>query len=898
MAVFGVPVAHEDDALRACRAAVEMRDAFPELGIRGRIGVNTGEVVTGTEERLVTGDAVNVAARLEQAAGPDEVLIGPRTLALVASAAAVEEVEPLALKGKAEPVAAYRLLATTGELERRFSTPMIGRERELQQLRDAFAQAVQDRSCHLLTVIGSAGVGKSRLAAEFLAEADASIVRGRCLSYGEGITYSPVVEIVKQAGTLPAGEETRPLRALLGENDEVASAREIAWAFRKLVEHHARSRPVVCMLDDLHWAEETLLDLVEQLARLSRDAPILLLCTTRPELLERRPSWGAGKRNMTRVLLEPLDADESAQLLGELGQAPQELLERIVEAAEGNPLFLEEMLALVRASPDGDVEVPPTIQALLAARLDQLDRTERSVLERGSVEGRVFHRDAVAALADDDEVDERLRALVRKELVRPHPGEAGAYRFRHQLIRDAAYDALSKGMRADLHQRFGRWLETHGQDLVELEEMLGHHLEQAARCLADLGRPDAALAEQASTRLGAAGARARWRGDTGSARSLLRRALDLVDEPDLHLEIAFAMSHANIRDAARLLDELAQRAEGRGDAAGAALAVALAAYMANWAAEGSLDEEERRALAAIPLLEARSDHAGLAEVWFALASSVYRCRYEHMVQAAARAREHETLAGMPHRSDAMQALGLQLGPRPVDEALRCFDSLDPRWNIELSRAFLLAMSDRIDEARAVADAAARHARELGHTADPWLAEIEKLAGNHQAASDLLRALCARLAGRGFDAPLAAYAGLQGREECSLGRYDEAEELAELAREHAHADDAVTQGLWRQVAALVKAHQGDHLEAERLAHEALTYTKETDSPRLQGDALSDFAEVLTAAGRNIEAAAVLRDALALYEHKQIVPLARAARRRLAAFEKLETENEALSPEPLP
>jgi hypothetical protein len=371
-----------------------------------------------------------------------------------------------------------------------------------------------------------------------------------------------------------------------------------------------------------------------------------------------------------------------------------------------------------------------------------------------------------------------------------------------------------------------------------------------------------------------------------------------VDEPDLHLEIAFAMSHANIRDAARLLADLAQRAEARDDAAGAALAVALAAYMANWAAEGSLGEEERLALAAIPLLEARSDHAGLAEVWFALASSVYRCRYEHMVRAAERAREHETLAGMPHRSDAMQALGLQLGPRPVEDALRRFDALDPRWNIDLSRAFLLAMSDRIDEARAVAGAAAKHARELGHTADPWLAEIEKLAGNHEGAADLLRSLCDRLAGRGFDAPLAAYAGLQGREECSLGRYDEAEALAALAREHAHADDAVTQGLWRQVAALVKAHHGDHAEAERLALAALTYTKETDSPRLQGDALFDFADVLAAAGRHAEATAALNDALELYERKQIVPLARAARRRLAAIERLETGNGALSPDPLP
>jgi class 3 adenylate cyclase/tetratricopeptide (TPR) repeat protein len=887
MALFGAPVAHEDDALRACRAAVEMREAFPALGLNGRIGVNTGEVVTGTEERLATGDAVNVAARLEQAAAPGQVLIGSRTLALVASAVDVEPVEPLTLKGKSEPVPAYRLLQAKGMPERRFSTPMIGREQELQQVGDAFARALRDRSCQLLTVLGSAGVGKSRLAAEFLAGADARILRGRCLSYGDGITYWPVVEILKQAGTLPAGDAARPLRGLLGESDEIASAREIAWGVRKLLEQEAQAHPVVCVFDDLHWAEKTLLDLVEHVAAASRDAPILLFCTARPELLERRPTWGTGARRATTVLLEPLDAAESAELLAALGDAPEALHERIVDAAEGNPLFLEEMLALVRGSPDGNVDVPPTIQALLAARLDQLDPAERSVLERGAIEGRTFHRGAVSALSDEAaDVDEQLLALVRKELIRPDRPQLPleqAYRFRHQLIRDAAYDALPKAVRADLHQRLAGWLETHGHDFVELEEILGLHLEQAARYLAELGRPDPAVAGEASTRLAAAGERARWRGDASSSRSLLRRALELVAEPDLHLETAFAMTQPDIRAAARLLGEIAGRAEARADAAGAALALALAAYMANWAAEGSLDEEERLALAAIPLLEARLDHAGLAEVWFALASSVYRCRYERMVEAAERARHHEALAGMPHRSDAMQALGLQLGPRPVDEALERCAALEPRWNIDLSRAFLLAMSGRIDEARTLADAAAKHARELGHTADPWLAEIEKLAGNHEGASELLRSLCDRLAGRGFDAPLAAYAGLRGRELCSLDRYDEADELAAKARDHAHKDDLVTQAFWRQAAAIVQAHRGAHPEAERLAREAVAFARETDSPRVQGDALSDLAEVLAAAGQNAEAASALREALELYERKQVIPLARRARERLAAVE---------------
>ena len=531
MAVFGVPRLHEDDALRACRAAVEMRAAFSDLGINGRIGVATGEVVTGTAERLATGDAVNVAARLEQAAAPGEVLIGAETLALARDAVAAEPVEPLTLKGKAEPVPAFRLVSAHDELARSFATPMVGRETELRRLRDAFAQAVHDRSCQLFTVLGSAGVGKSRLAAEFLAAIDARVVRGHCLSYGEGITYWPVVEIIKQLAALPEGDAAVPIRSLLGESDAATSAEEIAWGFRKLIEEQAHERPIVCVVDDLHWAEETLLDLVEHIADLSRDAPILLLCMARAELLEKRPTWGGGKWNSTTVLLEPLDAAETELLLDELGGVESGLRERIATAAEGNPLFMEEILALVRASGDGEISVPPTIQALLAARLDQLDPAERAVLERGSVEGHLFHQSAVQALANGEPLTPRLIALVRKQLVRPDtPQFAGeeAFRFRHLLIRDAAYDALPKAVRADLHERFAGWLEERGADLVELDEILGHHLEQAARYKAELEQPDTVLAGRAAERLAAAGRRALARGDEHAAVSLLERSLEFA----------------------------------------------------------------------------------------------------------------------------------------------------------------------------------------------------------------------------------------------------------------------------------------------------------------------------------------------------------------------------------
>ena len=895
MAVFGVPLVHEDDALRACRAAIDMRDALPELGIQARIGVSTGEVVTGTEERLATGDAVNVAARFEQAAQPGQVLIGEATYALVRAVVEVEPVEPLELKGKTERVPAFRLLAVTGELTRLFATPMVGRERELRSLQDALSQAVHERSCRLFTILGSAGVGKSRLATEFLAGVDVRVVRGRCLSYGEGITYWPVVEVLKQLDALPEDEVTAaPLRSLLGETDAGTTADEIAWAFRKLMEQEAQRQPLFCVFDDLQWAEPTFLTLVESVAELSRDAPILLLCIARPELLELRPSWGGGMRNATTVLLEPLDAAETEQLVAYLGGVQPELAAQITQAADGNPLFLEEMLALVRASPDGRVEVPPTIQALLAARLDQLDTLERAVLERGSVEGQLFHRGAVEALANGEPQTERLLALVRKQLVRPDRAQLpreDAYRFRHLLIRDAAYDALPKSVRADLHRRFAAWLETHGQDLVELEEILGYHLEQAACHLADLGRPDVELAGEASRRLAASGRRARWREDRRAAQSLLRRAIALSERPDVHLVVDLAQSLDDPHAAATLLDGAAERADVDGDSLGTALARALAAATRVTANECSADEQEQLALAALPLLEAAGDHAGLAEIWFSLASGVYNARghLEQMEHASEQALRHAALAGQHQTSLWTLPLALVHGPRPAGEALAKLDALYPHPWTNLNRAALLAMSDRIEQARTVAGAAEDHLRELGEEgghAHFLVATVERIAGDDEAAAERLGRAADHAAEHGETAFLSAYALLRGRALCALGRYEEAEPLASQGRELAHEDDPIARSLWRQVAALVRAHRGDHAEAERLAREAVAFVQQTDSPTFQGDALYDLGEVLAAAGHHDAAATAFQEALALYERKQIVPLARRTRERLAALQPLQ------------
>jgi class 3 adenylate cyclase len=896
MAVFGVPVLHEDDALRACRAAIEMRDVFAELGVNGRIGVATGEVVTGTAERLATGDAVNVAARLEQAAAPGDVFVGAETLALVREAVVAESVEPLRLKGKSEPVSAFRLTAVHGELARRFATPMVGRETELRRLRDAFAQAVHDRSCQLFTVLGSAGVGKSRLAAEFLTHVGARVVRGLCLSYGEGITYWPVVEIVKQLDRLPEGDAATPLRSLRGETQAASSAEEIAWAFRKLLEQEARERALVCVLDDLHWAEETLLDLVEHVAEFARDAPILLLCIARPELLEQRPAWGGGQWNSTTVLLEPLNAAETERLLDELGDVEFVLRERIAAAAEGNPLFLEEMLALVRASGEGEITVPPTIQALLAARLDQLDPDERAVLERGSVEGRVFHQSAVQALANGEPPTQRLLALVRKQLVRPEaPQFAGeeAYRFRHLLIRDAAYDALPKAVRAELHERFADWLGKRGADLVEIDEIVGHHLEQAARYKAELEQPNDVLAERATERLAAAGRRALARGDDHAAASLLERSLELTRplRLDVHMEVDLAQAlGTDPRRAAGVAERAAERAADVGNAAGEALArVVCARHRQEFEPETALAELDASAVAALPVLEQAYDHAGLVHVYAAMSESAnHHARWGEWAERRELATHHARLAGEQPAHPAAAAYQYVIGPDPADALLSRLDLVLAEYShpaLLLNRARLLARLDRGGEAWPLAIQASERMHELtgGDSGERFVADVATQVGDHETAADRLRVDCERFEAQHQLSRLSTFAAMLGRSLSALRQYDEAEALAQRARSLGDEEDLITQALWRQVQARVHSTRGRHAEAESLASGAVAITEQSDGLDLQGDALCDLALVLSAAGRSAEAADALAQARKRYERKRNLSMARTVRKLLAELQ---------------
>jgi predicted ATPase/class 3 adenylate cyclase len=968
MAVFGTPVLHEDDALRALRAAVEAREALAALneelerdfGVRiaVRTGVNSGEVITGDSSRgegFITGGAANVAERLEREAAPGDILLGEETYRLARDAIRVERLE-LELKGKRDAVTAYRLLgilAGAPAHARRFDSPMVGRSRELTLLGDAFARAVRENSCHLFTVLGPAGVGKSRLIAELLAGIGerATVLRGSCLPYGEGITFWPLREVVAQATGIQEEDDPAALRGqisavlegehsgtlvaeriaeVLGFEEASGAAEEAFWATRTLLEALARQKPLVVVFDDIHWGEPTFLDLVEHVADWSRDAPILLVCPARPELLDVRPAWGGGKLNATTILLEPLTEPESERLIDNLlGRAAlaSETRARIQAAAEGNPLFVEEMLGMlvddgllqrdngawVASGELSAVRVPTSIRILLAARLDRLDNAERRVIERASIEGKVFHRAAVEALSPDLErkqVGAAILALVRKELVRPEraafEGE-DAFRFRHILIRDAAYDSIPKQARAELHERYGNWLEPRPG---EYEEFVGYHLEQAVLYRKELGPPgerESLLARRAGERLASAGRQALARGDAPAAVSLLGRAVSLCpvgapERVELLIDFGIALGFVGLLARAEtVLREAEEAAAAANDERLAAHALLQRSFLDRYShpergSEGLLEAVER----AIRVFEAAEDHAGLSRAQRLLAEVHWtRCQIGPMEEAFEQALVHAERAGDEQEVllilDGL-ARGAVAGPMPVDDAVRrCEEILAQAGGhrvlgavVDAILAYLEAMRANFEDARALADRSSRTLEELGAIVflaalSAWTGEVEALAGDLDAAERLRRGGLQTLDSLGERGILSTVAAYLAETLAEQGRNEEALELAAKGEDAAAADDLTSQILWRAARARAWAGMRRVEEAERQAREAVALAEETDCPNLQGDALMSLARVLLVSGRGSEAAGAARAALQAYEAKGNVASAAAARRLLDSAE---------------
>jgi class 3 adenylate cyclase len=900
MAVFGIPQVHEDDALRSLRAALDLRRAVQALDLQARIGVNTGEVVAGAGDALVTGDAVNVAARLEQAAPVGEILLGEPTFGLTREAVDVEAVEPLVVKGKVEAVPAYRLLRVregASAFRRRLDSPLIGREVELARLRSCLEKAIGERRGQLATVVGSPGVGKSRLAREFTeGVGDVTVFSGRCVPYGEGITYWPLVEIFREAG---ADEE-------LASALSAGATEEISWSVRKSFERRARERPLALVLDDVHWAEPTLLDLIEHLVDWTRDAPVLLLCLARPELLDARPAWDGGRANAETINLEPLTAHEADELIGLLQSQPgsrlgPEARGRIQEAAGGNPLFVEQLVAMLAEG--GALEhVPPTIGALLSARIDGLPEDERELIEHASVVGVEFEWEALGELDPN-----RLRpagalfsALVRKELIVPHEATEDAFRFRHILIRDAAYERIPKGRRAELHERFASYYD--GQEgVADRDELVGYHLEQAYRYRAELEGPDAEgreLAARAADHLGRAGVRALGRSDISAATGLLGRACALLPEGQderlrLLPELGSALADAGRFDEARSVLAEARRG-GDGTVAGRARIEQL--FLGVNEPDG-IDQAEAGVRELMPLFEELGDDQALARLWrLAGQVALYRTRYADLAVAMERALAHARRAG-DEREQGLALVRIPaavvFGPTPAEEGIHLCEALledaagstTAEAGVRNGLGMLYAMIRRTDAARAAMRASAEMWHALGHQVRFGATKVneaiaELYLGDAPAAEGACREGIEVLEGlgeRGFrstaEAVLAQALNLQAR-------YAEAEQASRLSEDLASLDDMRSQLGWRTERARALAHRGGLAEAERLVREAIALAEPTDALDSKAECARALAEILRLAGRDAEAAEAAADALETWERKGIVGHAERARALLA------------------
>jgi len=903
MAAFGIPIAHEDDADRAVRAGLGILDHVSELGLEARVGIEAGEVVVDeTDSTFATGEAVNVAARLQQAAAPGEILMGESAHRLTVGRIEAESAGPLELRGFRNPIGAYRAIAVRdGQPHAKVSAPFVGRLSELDLLENTLARTIRDRRPHVFTVYGEPGVGKSRLIREFLAGVEGTtILSGRALPYGEGVTYWPLAEMVKSAAGITDDDPMETAKQKLIEccGDEAIAellglasgvmeavegergAPEIAWAAREFADELADVQPLIMVFEDIHWAEEPLLELIDHLAQWVRERALLILCLARPELLDVRPGWGGGRVRSTAIELEPLGRDDSealADALLEEHQVSGNIRARLLDKAEGNPLFVEETVRmLLEQGADGGDRIPDSLQAMIGARIDRLPAGAKIVLQRGSVIGRTFWAGAIDHLSpeyDADELEDLLDDLLLRDLVtreeRSTIGGEAAYRFKHVLIREVAYGGLSKSGRAEYHTRFAEWLREKADK--EVIEIRAYHLDQACLLYAELdGHPPEELARTAAKALASAGKRALALESNLSARKLLLRSVEL--ESTLGRRFLAARAAWQLGDLPVVRDEmtvLVAEAAAEGDRAIQSRALTALSEVAA-SLDGELVRAAELADEALAVVEA-DDHDGRFRAldrrarvarWAGREAEAEEYLQQALEAARAAARkDHEARA-------ALQLAGIYVGRMEEDKAAPLIDralalaeesgSIVARASAAQSKGGLHRVRRQYEEAEGWLTKALDLYRETASVPEiAWtsrqLAQVAWETGNPVKAEKLFRESIRLLAPMKERGTLCESQRLLSQLLLAEGRIDEAEKFALAAGETVSAEDVTSRATTRVALAQVRAAQGRYEEADTLFAEAAEIIGTSEHCRILLDVLPPYADFLRGLERDAEAA---------------------------------------------